>query len=253
MASSLATALRWSLWSFLLVASWKVLAQEPFDLQAVREELPASDSAYLASSGPSPELAFLLSAAVPGAGQLYAGKKRGYLYLLAEGALWTGYLLTRRDAQEKRDAYLREVRAGVNFDGVGSFETWNEEDYEHATLYDNWHNVYNDQGGVPVERVGKWYWKDREAFKDADPELGEAIPPSTLRQRALQLRNESNDRFKTARTVLGIVVFHHLFSAIEARITTKRLARSLADSGHSVRLALAPDSAQLLWSVSFGE
>ena len=171
----------------------------------------------------SPNRAFLSSLVVPGSGQLYVGAKRGYLYLAADIALLVGYFITRSDAENSRDEYRDLVREHVIFDGPGTFETWDPiEDFEHATLFDNWHNVYTDNNGEPLDRTGKWYWDDRRAFKDEDRKGNHDSPN---REEALRLRYEANDKFERARTLLGGVILNHAISAIEARIVAKRQNR----------------------------
>ena len=168
----------------------------------------------------SPNRAFLSSLVVPGSGQLYVGAKRGYLFLAADIALLVGYFITRSDAENSRDEYRDMVREHVIFDGPGTFETWDPiEDFEHATLFDNWHNVYTENNGEPLSRTGKWYWDDRRAFKDEDRK-GDSDSPN--REEALRLRYEANDKFELARTLLGGVILNHAISAIEARIVAKR-------------------------------
>ena len=169
----------------------------------------------------SPNRAFLSSLIVPGSGQLYVGAKRGYLQIAADVGLLTLYLITHNSANGLRDDYQQQVRDHVAFDGPHLLHKWDEiEDFEHATLYDNWHNVYTDNNGQPLPRVGKWYWKDRVEFKDET--LGtNPDAPSQQRLVALQLRNDANDKFERARTFLGLVILNHVVSAIDARIAAK--------------------------------
>ena len=168
----------------------------------------------------SPNRAFLSSLVVPGSGQLYVGAKRGYLFLAADVALLVGYFITRSDAENLRDEYRDLIREHVIFDGPGTFETWDPiEDFEHATLFDNWHNVYTENNGEPLDRTGKWYWDDRRAFKDEDRK-GDDDSPN--REEALRLRYEANDKFEFARTLLGGVILNHAISAVEARIVAKK-------------------------------
>ena len=178
----------------------------------------------------SPNRAFLSSLVVPGSGQLYAGAKRGYFFLAADIALLVGYFVTRSDAENTRDEYRDLVKAHVKcFDDPTSnstddppcnFEPWDKiEDFEHATLYDNWRNVYTENNGEPLPRMGKWYWDDRGAFKDED--RGENSD-SPIRTEAKRLRLESNDKFEVARTLLGGVILNHAISAVEARIFAKK-------------------------------
>ena len=174
----------------------------------------------------SPNRAFLSSLVVPGSGQLYVGAKRGYLFLAADIALLVGYFIAHSDAENSRDDYRNLVRDHVKFDPAGTFETWDPiEDFEHATLFDNWHNVYTENNGEPVSRTGlytgpgRWYWDDRRAFKDEDRRRDSDSPS---REEALRLRYEANDKFELARTLLGGVILNHAFSAVEARIVAKK-------------------------------
>ena len=93
------------------------------------------------------------------------------------------------------------------------------EDFEHASQYENWNHVYDSD--VTRVRTGKWYWKDLDpSLKD---EKDTAIEfDSKHRLEAEGLRQKANDTFQSARTVLGMVILNHVFSAVEARITTKR-------------------------------
>ena len=64
--------------------------------------------------------------------------------------------------------WIEFVKQHVIFEGPNLMETWELKDFEIATLFDNWHNVYTENNGQPLDRTGKWYWEDRGAFKDED-------------------------------------------------------------------------------------
>ncbi len=174
----------------------------------------------------SPNRAFLSSLIVPGSGQLYINAKRGYIQIAAEVGLLAAIFVTNNNAQNTRDDYRDVVRENVIFEGPSKFEEWDEvEDFEHATLFDNWHNVYTEDNGQPLDRTGKWYWEDRAAFKDEDRE-GKDDSPGRLN--ALRLREDANDKFELARTFLGLVILNHVVSAVEARIATKNYNKKSA-------------------------
>ena len=168
----------------------------------------------------SPNEAFLYSLAIPGMGQLYNGSKYGYIYTAAEIGLWITYFVLRNSAVNTREDYRELVRENLIFIGPGSFEEWDEiEDYEHATQYENWNHVYDSE--TTRNRTGKWYWKDLDpSLKDAKDTSIEF--DSKHRLQAYDLRQEANGTFENARTVLGLVILNHVFSAVEARISTKR-------------------------------
>ena len=187
----------------------------------------------------SPTKAFLYSALVPGSGQLYIGAKRGYLQIAAEAGLLAAYFITRSSAQDIREDYREHVRNHVIFEGPTKFDDWDPiEDFEHATLYDNWHNVYTDNNGEPLERVGKWYWEDRKAFKDENRKTHD----SPQRKVAYELRMDANDKFQLAKTFLGIAILNHVVSAIDARIAAKSYNRKQNSLGLDLQTSVSPDN-----------
>ena len=184
----------------------------------------------------SPTKAFLYSALVPGAGQLYTGAKRGYLQIAAEVGLLAAYFIIRSDAQSIREDYREHVRNHVDFEGPTKIHQWDPiEDFEHATLFDNWHNVYTDNNGEPLERVGKWYWEDRKAFKDEERKKHD----SPQREVARKLRMDANDKFQLAKTFLGIAILNHVVSAVDARIAAKSYNKKHSSFGLDLQTTLS--------------
>ena len=190
----------------------------------------------------SPTKAFLYSALVPGAGQLYIGAKRGYLQIAAEVGLLAAYFITRGSAQSLRKDYRQHVRKHVVPEGPTKFDDWDPiEDFEHATLFDNWRNIYMMEGnGEPLERVGKWYWEDRRAFKDEERKNHD----SPLREVALQMRMDANDKFQLAKTFLGIALLNHVVSAVDARIAAKSYNKKHGSLGLDLQTTLSPYGVQ---------
>ncbi len=198
-----------------------------------------SDEQVASAQLKSPGRAFVMSLVVPGTGQLYVGKKRGILQLVADVGLITAHFLVRNDAQSIEDDYVAYVRENVTFDEndptfdlymanlpnpSDPFSGWNMEDFEHATQTNNWHYVYTEENGQPTERTGPFYWKDLpENFRTATrEELKNAEVDSADRQQAYDIRDDANSRFKLARTILGITIANHLVAAIDARIAAMR-------------------------------
>ena len=203
----------------------------------------------------SPGRVFAMSMIVPGSGQLYIGKKRGIAYLAAEVGLITAYFVVRKDARSIEDDYVAAVREGVIFDQNDPtygrymaslpvpgdpFSGWNMEDFEHATQTNNWHYVYTESDGEPLERIGPFYWKDLPAnFQTAGrQELKDAEIDSESRQVAYDIREDATSKFKVATTILGVTIANHLVSAIEARIAAKRDGAGEAGPTFSLRTRL---------------
>lgn len=173
----------------------------------------------------SPNEAFLYSLVIPGMGQLYTGAKRGYLYAAADVVLLGTYFFLRNNASNTREDYREVVRQHVTFIGPGSFEDWDPiEDFEHATQYETWNHVYDSD--ETRARTGKWYWADLDPNLKNEPDLDIDFD-SQYRLEAFDLRQKANDTFQLARTILGMAILNHVVSAVEARISTKRLNNRL--------------------------
>lgn len=194
-------------------------ALEPKPSKSLTDQLSQLSQLSQPSKLKSSNQAFLFSALVPGTGELYSEAKRGYVFLLAEGVFWAGFFIKNRKFHEVQDQYVAYVKDHVKFDGKyggGSFDTWNMEDFEHSTLYDNWRNVYTEEEEKPKASVGAFYWEDDD-FKDRSDEK----PESEKRGEALKLRQDSNKIHKTATAFIGLAIFNHVISAIDARIAAK--------------------------------
>jgi len=175
------------------------------------KQLPAQNSIEMKS----PTKAAAFSIVVPGTGELYSGAKRGYIHIAAEVGLFAAYVFIHRDAEEKKDNFEELIRKHVKFtDGKSYFDKWKWEDYEHATMFNHWNNPYYKE--ISKDQVGPFYW---EGYKSASKDEVTAYCKS--RQEALDIRNDSNNRFQLARGFLGGVILNHFFSAIDARILAK--------------------------------
>ncbi|MCG9131739.1 hypothetical protein J5I95_08665 [Candidatus Poribacteria bacterium] len=170
----------------------------------------------------SPNEAFLYSLVIPGMGQLYTGAKRGYIYAAAEVGFLATYFILGNSGENILDDCYEAVREHIVFIGPGSFEKWNNEDYEHATDYETWNHKYDSD--ATRERTGKWYWKDLnpDLKNENHEDLKKRGLGSKYRLGALDLREKANDTSKRAIHFLGLAILNHAISAVEARITTKR-------------------------------
>jgi len=190
----------------------------------------------------SPARAFLYSAVIPGSGELYVGKKRGIAFIVTEIALWSAYAVLHNRAGDLRDDYVRYVDEHIAFESdspATSTEKWTLEDYEHATQADNWHYVYTDNAGKPVDRVGKFYWGDLPVemiHENGEVALSESN--SEYRVVAYGKRESANTKYKHAKMYLSMVVVNHIVSAIDARIAAVLHNKGLDTK--SVRISSQP-------------
>jgi len=95
--------------AFLVSVSFHCRAEESTGLMMRGGRLVTEDTLSVLelenAKTPSPGKSFLLSAAVPGAGQLYQGRKIGWVFLAMDAAIWTGYFMTHSEGKSLEDDY----------------------------------------------------------------------------------------------------------------------------------------------------
>ena len=177
-----------------------LLAQRTID----RDWGLSDDSIYVEVDVPgwkSEPLAIALSAGVPGAGQLYVGEGRGWMFAALELAGWGGWWWYRREAGDLRDQ--AEGIAGPPQDPASgwSFERWAD-----ATE--------GDPSGLAA-----LYAADPESFYNAiatDPRLEPGWESPEARSDFSSLRIRSDERMKSSRVVSSGLWLNHLIAAVDA-------------------------------------
>jgi len=164
-------------------------------------------------SGPTPFVAGLLSAVVPGTGQLVQGQSRGWLYLGIEAASWFAYFALQNagdqaledaydyvgdvesfDARWTWDRYKANPPCG---DGLGPRDDFEAEQARLQDLYDNaLDEFYSDIGSENIYACG---WVDQSA-----------------RAEYLSMVDEADSFYSSSDVAVTVVVFNHLVSAIDA-------------------------------------
>lgn len=145
--------------------------------------------------------ALALSAAVPGAGQLYAGQARGLYFAAAEIAGWVGWLLLRRGADDLRDD--SRALAGSPADSASG---WSFERLEDTTSED-------------TAYLRDLYAADPEAFDEAiaaDPRYAAGWSSNQLRAEFADLRRRSDRRLSQSRATEGALWVNHVVAALDA-------------------------------------
>ncbi|MGH7555122.1 MAG: hypothetical protein ACREMQ_19140 [Longimicrobiales bacterium] len=231
-------------------------------------------------SPPSPGVAFLSSAILPGAGQYLLKEERWVPYVVLEAWALVTYLDRRQDGRAlaqryrdlawsvarrhsiigaRRDTTFEYYEALAHHDASGLFDldprqTGVQPEQDSSTFNGGvWHlarSLYMPGGlnlppGTPeYERALAHYMQNA-----IPPEFLWAWGPSLLEQQAyIGLIEESDDAFRTATQVLGVVVANHIVSAVDALVTA-RLQRAGAGALR-IRLGggLEPDVAGSRWS-----
>jgi hypothetical protein len=183
-----------------------------------REWGPSEDSSYAVvevSGWRSPGLAMGLSAAVPGAGQLYAGEGSGWVYAALEAASWVAYAIFRNRGHDR-------VQEAERFAGVPTDTT------------SRWSfKAYRDSTGQSTDYLERLYARDRDTFYDLigrDPQY-QAGWQAGARDQFWATRADGLDQLRRARVTTEFLWVHHLVSAFDAlraaRIRNLPLERNL--------------------------
>lgn len=209
----------------------------------------------------SPKLAFLMSLVIPGAGEYYAGApKRGTGFLAVEAASWTTFGLLTSKGNDRKAKFRAFADAHWDIDEYMHWRT------SYATYGDTTHSLpfKDDQDrshyestypGQPgrgpeidaqqyYELVGKYDqfvdgWDDRQRMDAAD---STQLVTSANRVNYEGMRNDSNKLLKRASLGLGVALFNHVISAIDAARCARTYGNSAAiDDRVRIRLDLVTE------------
>lgn len=177
--------------------------------------------------GGSSGTAILLNVVAPGAGHLYSGYDRGYLYLGVEAVAWISYFVLREDGNRRADQ--AESYAGDPFDQSAR---WSFDRYAGKTFC----------GGASADstRLRSAWEGDRAVFYDlieADPayECGWEDTDSWKEFRGM--RSNSDDFLRWARFAGAAVLLNHAVAVLDM----VRLSRGFdVPGGASVRIKVDP-------------
>jgi hypothetical protein len=156
---------------------------------------------------PSPFLAGLMSAVIPGSGQLAQGQKRGWVYLGVEVAAWFSFFAIRSAGSQA------------------------EEDFEQ---YGDSHWDWDRCPGLdPVERDDEFY--DNIGRED-DYACG--WDEQSNRDIYNGMRSDSNDLYRASRYAASVAFLNHIVSAVDAAKSASN--RRKAQSAQSLRWGVTP-------------
>ena len=227
------------------------MSPHAFGLQdTVEEEKPAIEEIK------KPGRAFFLSALVPGWGQLYAGAKtRGFVMLGLEATAVTYAIISHLSGTDKRSDYEsfadQHWYAAEYIEWYQAWEDWydypnysldplenhlthtlpDEKDndyYEMIGKYDQFVYGWDDVNGIDTTGLNLDPWDPTLAPRDSIVVFGEAgldtvfFSPfiadvqSPHRIKYMDMRYEANKAFKRAKTMVGVILFNHVISAIDA-------------------------------------
>jgi len=168
----------------------------------------------------NPTTAAMASLAVPGSGQLMQGHKRGYLYMVAEIALWGGFYALDKKGSDERDKY--EDFADSNWDRA-AYMAWYQENCveceDCAGEYDcrplatyGTQEYYEDIGKYAT--YWRWWNIDGDEGHIAWDEYGDV--DESVRNTYWDMRGDSNRHLRQARYATMVVLLNHMVAAIDA-------------------------------------
>ncbi len=227
-----------------------VLSSPPIMAQAEGSSDFPSGESELFDSGAHKNIktSFILSLAVPGAGEFYSKSfiKAGAFFAL-EAALWTGVIVYNGKGNDGEDFYREFADAHWQYDyyydwfrGFGDDSIYTEQlpvtmvvdGAETTYVPDKTHDYY--------EMIGKydWFvlgWEDlpnRDAIRDSSAMQSEVDKilailklhenDSPLRLEYMKMRKETNDYFTWSKYFIGAAILNHILSAFDAAWTAKR-------------------------------
>jgi len=188
-------------------------------------------------------LPVLLSALVPGAGELYMGHlKRGIALMAVEAGAWSGYfykhnqgLDTRSEYEAFADDHWDQRRWIDNHFGVYPQTGYTLEDLEQYGRDTSGSGVW--PGYIPwvpksedkqhyYENIGKydWYvsgWEDYVPLTTPD-DLGPGEALSKLREEYRSMRVESNDQLNVAERFIYLSIAARVFSLVQTTLLVTR-------------------------------
>ena len=175
--------------------------------------------------------AALLNAIAPGAGHIYSGYDRGYLYLGIEAAAWFSFLVLREDGNRKETQ--AEDFAGNPFaeGSRWSFDRYESEGYCGAP------------GGTSADSTLRHSWfHDRQTFYDlidSDVAYRCGWDGESWRDYS-DMRDKSDELLRWARYAGAAVILNHVVSVLDVF----RLSRNVNVSvpgGADLKLTVKPD------------
>lgn len=203
-----------------------------------------------------------LSLVLPGAGQHVLGQRRKWLYLALEVGGWAFFLERRHGGAEYRDRYRDFAWSNARFQSGGRVDG----DFGYYETLTHWtrSGAFDRDGGTPGvqpeldpatyngsvwDLAASLFLAGGPGASESDPGypsalayyLGRAYGPELLwdwttalgaQAEFSRLVDMSDDRFRQATTLLGVVIANHLLSAVDAYVS--------AGSPSAARLRVVP-------------
>lgn len=169
----------------------------------------------------SPGRAFLYNILVPGAGHLYAGNKRGWAHLGAEGVAWVTYFYYHERGTNKEDEYLAHADEHWDMDRYHSACQCEDSPEDSLINYFKEHNKQHYYEDIVKLNAYAGGWDD---------------PANRNFNRGM--RNDSNNFLKNAHYAVVGGFVNRVVSAFDVLRMLKRQTRSMLGEDTQVRFRL---------------
>jgi len=170
------------------------------------------------TSTPTKAKAFLLSLAVPGMGEFYAGSKRmGTIFLCTEIALWAGYFAfqTYGDWKEQDFKQYATAHAGVHTKGKNHRYFVNIEHFDNVRAYNEAKLQQRDPNALyPENDEYSWQWDK-----------------TSHRLKYEKMRVASDQAYSRAVLMIGVIVANHIISGIDAIRVVRQVQKNTVQVG----------------------
>lgn len=180
----------------------------------------------------STKKAFFYSMLVPGAGEYYAGSKiKAGVFLGLEALLWTSYFIYDGKGDDKKIEYRNYAD---DYYSPYTFMQWwetldstEQDTFSHRLPWDDVrntairdHEYYENIGKYDQFQLG---WLDIDSYPPGVPGgVSDTIGTMGYRPTYLGLREDANNYYNTANTMIMLSLGNHIISAFDAALTAKK-------------------------------
>jgi len=185
----------------------------------------------------SPAKAFLLSAILPGVGELYVGSPRGYLFMGVEAATWITYASYKSSSNNKEDELFdfADKHFSINAfsencvgqpgqpcsDAVQTIEGFYANDRPEYYEIISKNPIYKPGWGVDVDANGDFTYENGTPPNEGTDDFRSWVSNQAAKQDEHyasynELRDDRNSLDKTARGMTMVALVNHLVSAWDA-------------------------------------
>ena len=221
---------------------WQTLMRESSAPALVQNDMNKTASVRQQNSmhAKNPKTAFFLSAAIPGAGQVYAKSYvKAAAWMAVEVASWTLFAVKNQQGQDIRQEFRSYANSHwseehywrwiAHHSGIGysedNIEALREWEHDHFS-----HGLHRNKDQQYYEMIGKYHqfnygwddFRDNYGIETTHQEMTDDFVVSDNRYHYESRRDAANDAFRLATTGTTVAMVNHILSALDAVWSTHR-------------------------------